>query len=156
MRLLQKILICLLIPCLILIGCVRNQEQDALQSGDKVSLHVIHSEKLRGIMQRIRNLMDNRELTVTLVDELREKYMQTLIDTADDLVFAAETLSLQGPVDKLDQEEETEFRAIAGRFYEDAVNLHLKAMDSNFMEMDSAYNKLDETCNGCHRLFRSD
>ena len=106
-------------------------------------------------MQRIRSLMEDRELTVTLIDELREDYMQSLIDAAGDLVIAAETLSLQGPVDQLNQEEEAQFRDLAGQFYENAVNLHIKAIDSNFMELEPAYTRLDNTCNQCHQIFRS-
>ena len=157
MRLWSICLVYLLITCLGITACTRVDKTDNIsRSADKVALHAIHTEKLRDIMHKISNLMENRDVTLTLVDELREDYMQSLIDAAGDLVYAAETLSLQGPIDNLTERDETEFRNLAGRFYENAVNLHLRAMDSNFMEMDSAYKNLDETCNSCHRLFRPD
>jgi len=148
-----------LIPILILIaGCAGTPEDETFNAAEypkgDAKMHTVHSKKLLETMQRLNILSRNRDAPVRESDERRNEYLQNLIDTAGEVVVAAEALDKAGPEGDMDRNERAVFHTMAERLYVEAANIEIQARDSNFMELQEAYRRLDETCNDCHRLFR--
>ena len=120
----------------------------------RAETHAEHGGRLQDTMRHLQKLMLERKAAVNKTDELREQYLKDLIDTAGEVLHAAEILVNHGPVQDLGPGQRHRFYDLADRLYAQAANVENQARQSNFMDMDEAYRRLDETCNNCHRLFR--
>ena len=118
------------------------------------SLHGIYSEKLRTIMQRMNLLVYEREMTALQVQETRNETLQQLINTVAELVKASEGLTDAIPGIELSTEDRVVFRAMANQLFREAQTLGVMVDEKNYPAVDSAYQRLNETCNACHSLFR--
>lgn len=148
----------LLIIALVLPACsdTSGKRPDAAKFPvGQAELHTVQSQKLRKLMQKINELSRQGDEISLQVDELRRQYMQSLIDTAGDVVYATEQMTEQKHIKTLNPVELNEFRALSNALYTEAVNIQIEARDNNFSGLDQAYRRLDETCAACHQLFRS-
>jgi len=118
------------------------------------ALHGIYSEKLKTVMLRMNQLVFEREMTALQVLEEREQHLQQLIDAVADLVRAAETLTDAVPGIALIKEDQVVFRAMANQLYREAQAIGVMVEEKNYSALDPAYQRLNETCNACHSLFR--
>jgi len=118
------------------------------------ALHGIYNEKLKTIMLRMNQLVYEREMTALQVQEVREQHLKQLIDTVTDLVKAAEVLTDAVPGIELNREDQVIFRAMASQLFREAQNIGVLVEEKNYAALDPAYQRLNETCNACHSLFR--
>jgi cytochrome c556 len=118
------------------------------------ALHGIYSEKLKTVMLRMNQLVFEREMTALQVLEEREQHLQQLIDAIADLVRAAEALTDAVPGIALIKEDQVVFRAMANQLYREAQAIGVMVEEKNYSALDPAYQRLNETCNACHSLFR--
>jgi cytochrome c556 len=116
--------------------------------------HADSGDRLRDIMHHMKELVDVRRDTVKMTDAQRAQYLKDLVNTAGEVVIAAERLVNSGPARDLGPGTRRRFYDLADRLYAQAANVENQAKQSNFMDMDQAYHGLDETCRDCHRLFR--
>lgn len=118
------------------------------------ALHGIYSEKLKTIMLRMNQLVYEREMTALQVQEARERHLKELINTVSELVKAAEVLTDAVPGIELKKEDQVIFRAMANQLYSEAQNIGNMVEEKDYSSLDPAYQRLNETCNACHSLFR--
>ncbi len=152
------------IPAVVLLtclagACLRTPDDPRAGTAEhpegEARLHAVHSEELLATMQRLNMLVRNREAPVRETDEWRMEYLQSLIDLAGEVTISAEELGKSGVEKEMDRNEQAVFHTLADRLYVEAANIEVQARHSNFMQLEDAYNRLDETCNACHRLFRN-
>ena len=117
-------------------------------------LHAIYSDQLKNIMLRMNRLVYEREMTLLEVQLAREQHLQQLVDTVSELVRASEGLTDAIPGIELNSEDQVIFRAMANQLKDEARNIENLVKDKNYGAVDPAYQRLNETCNACHSLFR--
>lgn len=118
------------------------------------ALHGIYSERLKTIMLRMNQLVYEREMTALQVQEARDRQMQQLIDTVAELVKAAEVLTDAVPGIELNKNDQVIFRAMAHELFVESQNIVILVEEKNYTALDPAYQRMRETCNACHNLFR--
>lgn len=130
--------------------------EDGLQeAGSGAVLNVIHSERLRPIMQRLDSLTYDRERTALELQRLQMQQIEELLDAAGDLLERSTQLLEIAPDSHLTEGDQITFRAMASELYEQTLYINTQYRMGHGDEAWHAYEKLRDTCNACHRLFRS-
>ena len=124
-----------------------------LQEKSKSVLNAIHSNDVRIIMRRLNVLAYEREFTELELEKLRARQIKLLAQTAGELAQTAEQLPEDVQKD-LNREDQTTFRAMANQLYSESLRLEKEAEANNYRALNEGYQRLRETCNACHRLFR--
>ena len=120
----------------------------------KTILNAIHSDEVRDIMRRLKALSNEREYTELELQKLSNKQIELLVEEATTLVKTATNQSKIASLEKLNEEDQLTFNAMANQLRDSALELK-RASDANHQsEIDAAYIKLQSTCNTCHQLFR--
>lgn len=129
-------------------------EDDSPILVDELKYHVVQSENLRDIMHRINRLVYEKELNDMERSEIRSGYIQNLVDTVNELAVASEGLTEALPGFDLSGEEKDIFQGLAKQLQIEAYNIRLMAEQFDDSEMQSAYQRFNDTCAVCHELFR--
>jgi len=127
------------------------QESQPLQ---EPLIHVIASDRIRGIMQHLNDLVTARGMTALQVMELRVQHLKDLVATIDELVQASEELTDAIPGIRMSPENKITFEALAKKLQDEAAELKDMAEATNYAGMEPAYQRLNSTCDACHQLFR--
>ena len=117
-------------------------------------IHVIVSDQIREIMLKLNTLVNDRGITPLEVMEYRVEYLKQLIITANELVMAAEKMTDAIPGVRIEPQNQLTFEALAKQLQEQAVNIAFLAEQTDEEGLEPAYQRLNETCNACHTLFR--
>ncbi len=131
-----------------------HSETDSLIAPDKLKFHVIYSENLRDIMQRMNELVYKKELSELNKKELLSQHLEDLVYTVNELGYAAIFLQEALPGFKLSTEEKDIFHAIAIQLQNEAENIKEMAEQNDTVNMERSYKRLNDTCSACHELFR--
>lgn len=121
---------------------------------DELKYHAIHSENLQDIMHRMNQLVYEKELNDMQRSEIRSGYFQNLVDTVNELAVASDNLTEAIPGFDLSEEEKDIFQGLARQLQIEAYNIRLMAEQFDDSEMQSAYQRFNDTCEVCHELFR--
>jgi len=119
-------------------------------------LHTIHSDQLRQIMVRLNELAYEREYTELSLDRLRAEQIESLVHEARTLVDNASRLSDIPNEEKLTEEEQITFTAVARQLYSETLQIQADIKANRFENLQGSYRYLQQTCNACHKLFRID
>lgn len=117
-------------------------------------IHVIVSDQIQEIMQKLNQLMNERGLSALDIMEYRAEYLRDLITAANELVIAAENMTDAIPGVRIEPQNQVTFEAMAKQLQEQAVNIAFMAEQTDEMGLEPAYQRMTETCNACHALFR--
>jgi cytochrome c556 len=120
----------------------------------KPMAHAVSSEKLKAIMHRLNQLTFEKELAPMKLKEVRERHIQELMATVDELLTAAEELTDALPGFSMAPEERDTFIDMAKRLKSEAYRIRYTAEVGSDTELDLAYQRLNHTCAACHQLFR--
>jgi hypothetical protein len=124
-----------------------------------LSRHGMVGERLQMIMQNINASIHDS----TNVDEQGEKVgeedMPDMIEAVEELLYFAEFMSMNPPRRDLGENQMVTFRALASQLYTEALNVRDIARDYNLSTYDfdllnTAYERMYQTCAACHELFR--
>lgn len=129
-------------------------ETDSSDSSEKLEFHVVHSEDLRDIMQRLNQLVYKTELDELKKNELRTQHLDDLVYTVNELGFAAIVLQEALPGFDLSTEEKDIFHALAIQLQKEAETIKEMAEENDTANMERSYKRLNDTCSACHELFR--
>ncbi|GJM05310.1 MAG: hypothetical protein DHS20C09_13010 [marine bacterium B5-7] len=129
-------------------------EIDSPITPEKLEFHVIYSENLRDIMQRLNQLIFKKELSNLNNKELHSQYLENLVYTVNELGFAAIILREALPGFDLSTEEKDIFHAISIQLQKEAENIKAMAEQYDIKNMERSYKRLNDTCAACHELFR--
>ncbi len=111
-----------------------------------LKLHVIYSENIQKIMQRLSLSVYDNELTMEQIEDL--------FDIASELYLAATNLKQALPGIDLSVSEKNIFENIAKQLQVEANNLGYMAQQNDYKGMKIVYERLNNTCAACHELFR--
>jgi hypothetical protein len=143
----------LLIICLININTTLADEELSVPSNE-LEFHVIYSEKLRVIMQRMNQLIYVKELSELRKEEIRTQNLDELVYAVNELGFAAIILTKALPGFNLTSEEKDIFQAISIQLQREAENIKIMFEENDYASMERSYKRLNDTCAACHELFR--
>ena len=138
----------------IVIANTAYSEIDSSVTPDKLEFHVVYSEDLREIMQRLNQLVYKKELSELNIKELRNRHLEELVYTVNELGYAAIFLQEALPGFDLSTEEKDIFHAIAIQLQKEAENIKEMADQDDTVNMERSYKRLNDTCSACHELFR--
>jgi len=138
----------------IVIANTAYSEIDSSVTPDKLEFHVVYSEDLREIMQRLNQLVYKKELSELNIKELRNRHLEELVYTVNELGYAAIFLQEALPGFNLSTEEKDIFHAIAIQLQKESVNIKEMAEQDDTVNMERSYKRLNDTCSACHELFR--
>lgn len=119
------------------------------------ALHAVRSERVRQIMVRMNALLYERMYTALELDRERARQLAALADTAAELAGTADAIPEALSDLDLPVEERTTFQALANQLYTRALELQGLAAANRYHALDAAIERLNETCNACHSLFRN-
>ncbi len=136
----KLILIFIFFYCGINIALAADPEHEVIK------LHVIYSEKIQEIMQRLSLSVYDNELTMEQIEDL--------FDIASELYIAATNLKQALPGIDLTVSEKNIFENIAKQLQVEANNLGYMAQQNDYKGMKIVYERLNNTCAACHELFR--
>lgn len=128
---------------------------DPATSPDKAALQSLHSEDIRKIMGRLYALAYEREYTELELDRIRHENLQALAHAAADLVELSGNLPQVLPDNRLTDEEQVTFTAMANQLHNETLHLLDTDATSSYSELKTGYRQLQKTCTACHNLFRS-
>ena len=148
-----RILFVALFSCLV-VSAVVTAEQEHAKKLKTPLIHVIVSDRIQEIMQKLNQLMNERNLSALEIMEHRVEYLKDLIITANNLVDAAEQLTDAIPGVHIEPQNQVTFEALAKQLQEQAVNIAFLAEQTDEIGLEPAYQRMSETCNACHALFR--
>lgn len=129
-------------------------EIDSSITPEKLEFHVVYSEDLRDIMQRLNQLVYKKELSELHKKEFRSQHLEDLVYTVNELGFAAIILQEALPGFELNTEEQDIFHAIAIQLQKEAEIIKEMAEQNDTVNMERSYKRLNDTCSACHELFR--
>ncbi len=143
----------ILMVLLVCTGTIRSESGTPQDTENQIP-HAVSSEKLQDIMHRLNQLTYEKELTPMEISDLRAQHIQRLVETAKDLVSAAEELTDAIPGLSMSFDEQLVFRDMASQLQNEAYNVWYLAEENDFTGMELAYQRMNNTCVACHQLFR--
>jgi cytochrome c556 len=111
-----------------------------------LKLHVIYSENIQEIMQRLSLSVYDKELSMEKIE--------ILFDNASELYLAAKGLKQALPGFDLSVSEKNIFENVARQLQIEANNLGYMAQNNDTEGLQMVYKRLNDTCVACHELFR--
>jgi len=125
----------------------------------EISRHGMVGERLQLIMQNIRAGVHDINDVEASGEPLTQERLDDMVEAVQDLMYFAEFMSLNPPRLDLGENQIVTFRALASQLYTEALNVRGIAesynLDSRDFELlDSAYERMYQTCAACHELFR--
>ena len=121
---------------------------------EKAALQSLHSEDIRKIMGRLYALAYEREYTELELDRIRHENLQALAHAAADLVDLSGKLLQVLPENRLTDEEQVTFAAMANQLHNETLHLLDTDVTSSYSDLKTGYRQLQKTCTACHNLFR--
>lgn len=116
--------------------------------------YAIHDQQLRETMLQLNALVSWSEQPSMPLDEDSKVFLQKLIDTVRLVAESASFLQEADSIEHLDEAQFTTYAKLAEQLYEEAVAIDMNARNMNLAEMNQAFLELNQTCIGCHTLFR--
>ncbi|MEQ8426385.1 MAG: cytochrome c [Gammaproteobacteria bacterium] len=130
-----------------------------LAYGDEDSSHAllteIHSTEVRHIMRKLNVLLFEREHTQLELQRLRRQQLSLLVEETESLSRTAGDISLIDSLKKLSEEQQAMFKSMANELNDVARQLSAADVNGHEHDIETAYIRLQETCNTCHKLFRA-
>lgn len=127
---------------------------DPVTAPEKATLQSLHSEDIRKIMGRLYALAYEREYTELELDRIRHENLEALAHAAAELVDLSGRLSQVLPDNRLTDEEQVTFAAMANQLHNETLHLLDTGATSSYNELKTGYRQLQKTCTACHNLFR--
>lgn len=105
-------------------------------------------------MDRMNTLMFERFMAEPDIDRERRIYTLKIADAASDLSATVEVILSRLPALNLSTDEQTVFRALAGKLREQADILQAQAKLNRIDAIQQTLDQTSATCSSCHALFR--
>ena len=155
----MKIVLQLYVVCCLFLAPMCQAEEADIQEND-YTLHADPSDRLVTIMQNLLLVVDKGNIDEP-VNFTRDEMIK-LIETVEELLFYAELMTTNIPATQLEENEDVIFSALAGKLYDEALNVQQLAKNYDFDVSDQrheyyfndAFERLSRTCAACHQLFR--
>lgn len=143
---------------LLLAACSSRPREHVAEGGrsqtGQPALHAIHNEQLHELMTRMDNLMQERFMTETQLDEERRKYARKIADSAQALSQTVTAIIAKMPELALSPTEQPTFMALASKLQQQTDTLHELARQNHIDAIDDSLHQINTTCTSCHALFR--
>lgn len=117
-------------------------------------LHAIDNQELRTVMNRINNLMHERNLTDLEMDKQRKEGLDAVLKAANGVEQALGGMVAAEPRLNLDAGERKVFHSLAANLNEEAKTLKAQTVAQQTDAIPATLEKMNTTCNSCHELFR--
>ena len=156
----KKSLIVLFLLFFVAISVINFQNNIVTPEEDEYLLHAESSERLLSIMEEISTLASRNSIEEPV--KLTEEDMTDLIEASEELLFYAELMSIKVPANVSEENQNVVFSAMASKLYSEVLNIQQITKNYNLQItdhseqyiLDEAFQRLSQTCNACHQLFR--
>lgn len=121
-----------------------------------LQLHSVNSVRLREIMREIRQWTRDNQARDLEQPGMDRELLDGLLEQIEELLYHAELMSIGMPVTNLDENEMVIFKALASELYTQGLHLQQVVGNRQIRQIEQTYEQMTDTCQACHRLFRSD
>ncbi len=150
----------LLVPFLFtLLSCADSTSHPVITAAGRKetgqpALHAVRDGRLRELMGRMNNLMQERFLTEPELDAERRRYAVQIFSTAKDLSKTIDILPSTLPALQLSAAEQTTFLALVAKLRAQTQTLQEQAEKKRIDDIPNILEQMNTTCMSCHALFR--
>ena len=146
----------LYIICFFLLnGCGTEQPiHTHLSDTGKPALHAVQSERLKGLMRELDDLMFERMLNEVQIDRQRRYRTEEIVRVAEKLLNTLEYIPYALEDLSLDEKEQQIFLNLSKKLKQQLALLKQEAQLNYVDAIPERANKIIETCNSCHHIFR--
>jgi hypothetical protein len=126
-----------------------------LPRGDKPVLHAVYAKELREAMHDL-NLQANQQVWMKIYTSGEPVGdMSQMVEVADKMAqVAANRLPQAVSKVQMDAQERNVYLGLAQRLHDEAVVLKQQAQRNDFSAAQGTMNRVINTCNSCHTMFR--
>jgi hypothetical protein len=119
----------------------------------------VSSDRLRAIMESIRRSVETEMGAGASPGDIDREHITRLIEGIEELLYHSELMSADVAPQGIDTTDVVTFRALASQLYTEALNVRSltdgkSSSDYELNLLDSAIERLYQTCAACHKLFR--
>ena len=147
----------IVITALVSMGCASSNNRyvkPSLEQPGKPSMSALSDQRLRTLMNDLNDLVFEQLYTELELDRLRSRYALRIAELTQKRVVAIENLAQSENKLGLDQQEEQMFRKLTRQLHDQAQELEQLALAEQTENIRPALDRMIDTCNGCHQLFR--
>lgn len=141
----------------LLAGCVSQEQRPALEQASndhQVTLHSVTGTKLRDSINRLNNLMLERNLTEPELDKQRQQANALVLEVAKGAESSLDCLMEAAPRLNLDADQLKHFYSLADDLRDEVKSLNIHTQTHQFDDFPATLDKMNVTCTSCHELFR--
>lgn len=146
------------VPALLLLSACASPQQHTPRNPEldtgQPALHAVVETRLRGLMDQMDSIFQERFMTEPERDRERRKEALKIAEAAGSLGKTVDAILLQMPELHLPEHEQTIFRALAVKLREQAAELQRQAQQNQIDIIPQSLDQLAATCTSCHTLFR--
>ncbi|MGR9100905.1 MAG: hypothetical protein ACU826_10095 [Gammaproteobacteria bacterium] len=121
---------------------------------EKSALHAVQSQRLRRLMAALNDLMYERMLTEVEIDRMRRSRTRDLAVAAGSMLETLDYIPEVLPDLGLEQRETADFLGLVDRLKKETALLRQEAEQNYVDAIPAQLDRIVETCNECHRLYR--
>lgn len=118
-------------------------------------MHAVTDERLRELMNLMDSLMLERFVTEPEQDRQNRKVAAQMVAAAEELGKSVDAILARLPSLELNENEQTTFRALAGKLRGQASELRELATNNRIDAIPESLDRVNTTCMACHGLFRN-
>lgn len=147
----------MVIGAMLISACTATSQppaQTGLPDTGQPAFHAVSDAKLRELMDQMNSLMFERFMAEPDIDRERRVYALKMADAADKLGSTVDTILSYLPALNLNPDEQTAFRALAGKLRGQADALKVQARLNRIDAIEPMLDQITVTCSSCHALFR--
>ena len=114
--------------------------------------HAASSERLRFIMRNLNSAYQESKHSDIRKDKIVNDNMKKMFEAVEKLLSSTELMASMKS--GLDESKRDIFKSLASQLYTETLNLQQISNNYEYQRIPSAYQRLNQTCEDCHRLFR--
>jgi hypothetical protein len=131
--------------------CIANEDMSAKSN---TSSHDNPADDLRFIMLKLQSAFNASKHSDIQQDKILNDNIPELISAVENLLVESTHMKTSIPNLNLNAQELKTFQSMANQLYIDVLNLQQVTYRYDYHRIEMTYQQLNQTCVGCHKLFR--
>ena len=133
--------------------CKSTEEAIATETPEDIyANHAGSSERLRFIMRNLNSAYQESKHSDIRKDRIVNDNMAEMLEAIEKLLSSTELMA--NVKSGLDESKRDIFKSLVSQLYTETLNLQQISNNYEYQRIPSAYQRLNQTCEDCHRLFR--
>jgi len=113
-----------------------------------------HSTRLHETMLQLNALITYAQNPALPLEHEKNDFLQQLVATTTAIAESAQALAQIDPTNEPGSAQVSKFKSLADQLRSEALNIEFNTRNMNIEAMNRSFDRLNQTCISCHRLFR--